>query len=775
MVGLFCLLLAIATLGALCPERLLITAGDVTWDNLLLYEAFTGNIGTTIRYEYLPRDVQPRLYISEAVVDGVDAAQPIADGDVTLTATLLSRAPQRQVWRVTLDGAAPVVFPLHWWPGWQAEVDGVAAEAYPMTGYPAAGSGRLTVDLAAGEHEITLRLRNTPLRAAAGWISAVTVLALGVVVFQRKGAKAQRRRGLVDFLKTALTLVLALLLLLAMALILPSLFTPSLSHPLTPSLHAFDFIHAPYPHREPVRFGPLLLEEVYVTSGASRNALDIVAAPGEQIGLGLRWQLSNSTPLTGTLRLVSPAEPRHGVTYGLAETSFAVPATGGAGYSLTLPPNLARGLYLLELRFYDADGELYPQTPQGTGRGALYVGAVRVQATPARRLDAPVAVQLGELTLHSATALRAGPDALRLQLVWSVARRTPRNWSLSLRLLDADGRQLSQVDMQPGYGYLPTSLWQAGEFVTDYPMLPVPEGLAPGAYTLRVITYLEATMQPGGEADVPLTLTGVTLRESPETQTLCQAGGVSLTGLQLPEAHPEGAPLDFATEWNVTEQPTSDLTARWEALDAVGNTVALREGPLAPGSRTTDWPRLAWVRAPVTLPFPPLLPAGPYTLRLILLAGDAILQTCELGALSIAPRPRSFTLPAPPFPQQADFGAELRLLGYDIAQTSDALLLTLWWQAQAAPSRDYKRFVHLLAPSGEFLAQDDAMPRAWTYPTGWWATGEVVSETVKLPAPSGEYRLGVGWYDGESGVPLPATDAAGTPWPDNRVLLGTHP
>ncbi len=774
----FCL--ALATLGALRPERLRIAAGDVTWDNLLLYEAFTGNIGTTIRYEYLPRDVRPRLYISEAVVDGVDAAQPIADGDVTLTATLLARAPQRQVWRVALDGAAPVVFPLHWWPGWQAEVDGVAAAAYPLTGYPAAGSGRLTVDLAAGEHEVTLRLRNTPLRAAAGVISAATVLALGAAVLQRRGAEAQRRRAPVDFLKAGSVLVLAFLGMFALALILPALFTPSPPHPLTPLLHAFDFIHAPYPHHEPVRFGPLLLEEVYAASGDSRNALDIVAAPGEQIGLGLRWQRSDTTPLTGTLRLVSPAEPRHGVAYGLVETTFVAPATGVAGYSLTLPPSLARGLYLLELRFYDAEGELHPQTPQGAERGALYVGAVRVRSTSARRLDAPVAAQLGELTLHSATPLSSTPDTLRLQLYWSVARRTPRNWSLSLRLLDADGRQLSQVDLQPGYGYLPTTLWGAGELVTDYPVLPVPEGLAPGEYTLRVIAYLEATMQPGGEVDVPLTLTGATLRdprdaccewERREARTLCQAGGVSLTGLQLPEAHPEGAPLDFTAEWSVTEQPTSDLTARWEAVDAAGNVIVAREGPLAPGSRTSNWPRFAWVRAPATLPLPPLLPDGPYTLRLTLLTGDSILQTCALGALDIAQRPRSFTLPAPPFPQQADFGVELRLLGYDIAQSSDALTLTLWWQAQTAPSRDYKRFVHLLAPSGEIVAQDDAMPRAWTYPTSWWAASEVVSETVTLPAPPAGYRLGLGWYDGETGIALPASDAVGTPWPDNRVVL----
>jgi hypothetical protein len=59
------LLIIISSLFTLHPERLLIDDADVTWENLLFYETFTGNIGTTIRYEYLPRDVI-RLYISEA-------------------------------------------------------------------------------------------------------------------------------------------------------------------------------------------------------------------------------------------------------------------------------------------------------------------------------------------------------------------------------------------------------------------------------------------------------------------------------------------------------------------------------------------------------------------------------------------------------------------------------------------------------------------------------------------------------------------------------------
>ena len=769
--------LALAALGALRPERLLITADDVTWDPLLLYEAFTGNIGTTIRYEYLPRDVKPRLYLSEAVVDGVDAAQPIADGGVMATAVLLERLPDRQTWQLTAAGDAPVTFPLIWWPGWQAEVDGVVADAYPMT-----GSGRLTVDLPAGEHTVTLQLRATPLRAAAEWISALTVVGLCAVFFQHRGVEARRRKELADFLKAGLGSTGALLSVAALAVILPALFSPSSSLPfsLSPAPATFDFIQMPWATRGPVYFGTPWHAQLGTGDAVltAVGALPHGVSPAQMLPVPLTWELPTPKSITATLRLVSPAEPRHGVSYGLAETTFTL--AGQVTPTLELPADLSRGLYLLELRVFGIDGELPARTATGAERGALYLGAVRVTQGPSLPADAPVLARFRDLTLHAVEVQQPDPTTLRLKLHWSLAQRTPRNWSLSLRLLDADGRQLTQADLQPGYGYLPTTLWQAGELVTDYPALPLPEGLAPGDYTLHVISYLEATMETGGEVALPLELTGVTVRDPRERccewqyreeQTLCAAGGVTLISLALPEAHPEGAALEFTAEWYAAAPPSADLIARWEALDAAGNGVATCEGPLAPGSRTSAWPRFAWVRAPVTLALPPLLPDGPYTLRLTLLAEGAITQTCELGALNIVPRPRSFTLPAPTYPQQAAFGGELRLLGYDLSRDADTLRVTLWWQAQTVPARDYKRFVHVIAASGDILAQDDAMPRAWTYPTSWWAAGEVVSETVTLPAPPGDYRLGVGWYDGDTGVTLPATAADGTLWADNRVLL----
>ncbi len=746
-----CLIIVLAAMGALHPDRLFITAGDVTWDRLLLYESFTGNIGTTIRYEYLPREVVPRLYISEAVVDGVSAALPIAEGGAPLTAVLLERRPTRQVWRVTLTEPVSVVFPLHWWPGWQVKVDGAPTAAYPLT-----GSGRLAVELGAGEHEVVLRLWNTPLRTAATALSAMTVLALALLLWWEGG----------PFGAGLSTSGAIIGLALALSLLLPALVTAlSASPPAAPATF-FDFNQLPYPHRGPVEF-------------AERARLVRVDAPtsaalGETLSVSLDWQLLTAEPLTVTLRLVSPAAPRHGVSYTLAETN--APLAPAQSLSLALPADLARGLYLLEVRVHGATGEHFGRTPQGAGMGPLYAGAVRVEAGPAP--DAPVLAQFRDLTLHVIEAEQPDPTTLRLKLGWSTPG-TPRNWSLSLRLLAADGRQLSQIDLQPGYGYLPTTLWRPGELVTDYPLLPLPEGLAPGGYTLRVIPYLEATMETGGEADLPLTLTGVTLRdphdtccewERRETQTLCQAGGLALTDLSLPEALREGEGLSFTAEWHALERPEHDFNVRWEARTLAGEVLAGAEGPVAAGSRTSAWPRHTWVRSPVSLALPPLLEAGPLRLRVTLLAGGERVASCELESeIAVARRPRSFEVPDLPYPQAATFGEVLALLGYEYAHGEEQLSVTLWWQAEQAPTEDYKRFVHLYAEgTGAVVVQEDAMPRAWSYPTSWWRAGEVVSETVHLEltgVPPGDYRVAVGWYLPATGVRLP------TGSPEDRIVL----
>jgi hypothetical protein len=172
-----------------------------------------------------------------------------------------------------------------------------------------------------------------------------------------------------------------------------------------------------------------------------------------------------------------------------------------------------------------------------------------------------------------------------------------------------------------------------------------------------------------------------------------------------------------------------------------------------------------------------VLPAGPYTLQATLQDSTKTRASCKIGEpIPVTLRERSFSVPAAVHPQRASFAEILSLRGYEWEASQETLTLTLWWQAgEQSPPQDYKRFIHLVeTTTAAVAAQDDAMPRAWTYPTSWWTPGEVVSETVTLELrnlPAGTYRPAVGWYDGETGTRLTAVDGSGTPAPDDRVFL----
>ena len=69
------------------------------------------------------------------------------------------------------------------------------------------------------------------------------------------------------------------------------------------------------------------------------------------------------------------------------------------------------------------------------------------------------------------------------------------------------------------------------------------------------------------------------------------------------------------------------------------------------------------------------------------------------------------------------------------------------------------------------------MPRRWTYPTTFWAPGEVVNDPIPVPLaaiPPGTYGLAVGVYDSVTMERLPVVDGNGHLQPDGRFVLSSQ-
>jgi hypothetical protein len=492
---------------------------------------------------------------------------------------------------------------------------------------------------------------------------------------------------------------------------------------------------------------------------------------GQTLNVSLSWSNLND-PLTTTVTLVSPA--RHlsvgqDVAPILAKSAALVP-TGGTTqtvHSLAIPSETPRGIYLIKVQ---------------AGTQMVYLRPVRIHnVTPIG--DAPVLASFddGRILLHHVRAEQVTPTQLAVTLDWSVTRAVEANYAIAVRL-----HGVTSIDTQPGYGFLPTSLWRPGELIADRYTLKLPEGMPPrNDYQVGVLLYDGATQAGAGDLyaqkNVALTLYS---RRPADSPTLAHFGlEIALATLDVPARHEQGKPtLDINAGWLATAAQSTERIARWTIYDSDGMVVFTQTIDLVAGSPASLWPAGAYVVGQTPLNIPVGLAPGKYRLGVTVLN----LSTRSEEGSYLAPstfeiigHPRTFTIVPMQHHTDVAFGQQIRLLGYDvqlpISNIKPQTTLTLYWQAAVAPRDDYKVFVHLFNPADERIAtQHDAMPLDGRYPTSWWAAGEVVSETVTLnlkDVKPGVYRLAVGLYEPDTVTRLAAVGPDGARLEADRLVL----
>lgn len=226
-----------------------------------------------------------------------------------------------------------------------------------------------------------------------------------------------------------------------------------------------------------------------------------------------------------------------------------------------------------------------------------------------------------------------------------------------------------------------------------------------------------------------------------------------------------------------------------------GQAAAVRVGILDGEGRAIVWQETAvpgttgsLSRQEFTFTLPPDAAGGVYHFFVRSGAG----AESAFGRLNVRPRfgaALSLAEVTIPTPLQADFGDNVRLLGYDLradeVRPGGVLYLTLYWQAQAPIEQRYKVFTHFLgetynADSGNFLwGQQDNEPVNFSRPTPSWRMGEVIIDpyAIAIPAnaPAGRYQVQIGLYEPVSGARLPLLGVDGiTPAGDHLTLTTLH-
>ena len=382
--------------------------------------------------------------------------------------------------------------------------------------------------------------------------------------------------------------------------------------------------------------------------------------------------------------------------------------------------------------------------------------------------------------------LEAGWGTVPVDLVWRLSEQPGEDYTVGLRLAGPTGHTWAQRDTPPNDGLGQFSQWTPGEPVLDRHGLLVPAGTPPGEYTLtlrvyrsRDVTVLPAVFEGGSGGEVTLGTVRVARPQAPPPlealaldQPLDVDFGDRLRLLGYTIGHDlallPGEAVEVALFWQALADPGQDFLPRLQLLDAEGNVRAeIGEKPVAGTYPTAWWRAGELVRDPHDLPIPAAVPPGRYRLALSLVRAadgqpvevDGGQTALDLAEVEVLGREHRFEPTAPQYRQEALFGASVALTGYDLPGTAYApgsvLEVTLHWHALETPDRNYHTFVHLLDAGDGIVAQHDGPPAGGELPALGWLPDEVLTDThlLQLPfaLPAGEYRLGVGLYDPDTG------------------------
>ncbi|NLG51366.1 MAG: hypothetical protein GX552_14760 [Chloroflexi bacterium] len=543
---------AVTGMGALRVDRLPITEADVTPQRMMLYETISGNIGSTVRHEYLPREMVPRPYVTGVQLNGGNKPAPMALEGALDEARLLASTPTTEEWHVSVPTRALLAFHTTFYPGWEATVDGTAQGVEPLDGL-----GLIGLRLEPGAHTVRLHLEHTPIRQYAEWISTLALggwLLLGAYAVERA---PQRRRQVATVSCIALVALTFTLSPLKAAPFAPwekagmrvsapfalwekagmrvsASFAPwekagmRVSAPFAlwekagmrvsasfaprekdgmreahslPGPLVLDIGRAPYLHHEPqgVYWGKAVLQDYQFDA--------TLLKPGESLTLTMTW--AEALPeYTVQVRLV-------GVTAHLLEPApvWAEASANITGQETTLvlalPDDLPPGLYLPRVTVSAGGVEQSPETAAGVGMSTLSLAPVQIVTGRWATGQEPVLATFGAenappaISLMQAGAVGLPDGQVEARLTWRSERQAPLNYALSVRLRNGAGEQIVSRDLPPLLGGYPTSLWQPGELVTDRVVLSPPEALvASDDYSLEIVLYDLQTLQAAGVAFV---------------------------------------------------------------------------------------------------------------------------------------------------------------------------------------------------------------------------------------------------------------------------------
>ncbi|HEY8742955.1 MAG TPA: hypothetical protein VIU62_07650, partial [Chloroflexota bacterium] len=423
--------------------------------------------------------------------------------------------------------------------------------------------------------------------------------------------------------------------------------------------------------------GGLHLAGYALSNGSDGPAPEASAQPGQTVQLQVR-------ATTGVGRQLA-VQLTDAATTDWADWQAGV-GTGTTAVSLTLPTALPPGLYELRLGSLTTGG-IADYVPQDLGLvrllpvdGSLLLGPLVVTA-PARPPTVAVsslARWQGQATLGNVkvpATVRAG-TVLVPAWTWQVSAHPPgTRLTETIHLLDPAGHVLAAADTEPAGGSYPTPFWQPNELLRDRPLVRLAPDLPPGTYALAVGLRDSAGAIPAQDAAGRVVGDEATVGQVtvlPPVQTAKWDGrGITVGSLQVELARPMGQAVPGRT---------LTVTLRWHrpaGVPAVSTvTLRLRRDGKNLGSAAAPiggkaYPATLWRPGEtetqlIDLPVSGDAPAGPAELVIAAYEnGSPPPAVTSLGPVSVAGRPHIYAA-QPTTPTAITFANGIQLIGYDL-------------------------------------------------------------------------------------------------------------
>ncbi len=487
----------VASFVYLYPRQPFVDYRGSTLADITAYELRTGTIGTTGASEFHPIWVEePPL--TSPMVDDYLVGRPITKLDEEtlpdfVEAEALSHTAVADDYRLRSPEPFTARFNTFYFPGWRAYLDG---EPAPIE--ISSPQGLIEVAVPAGEHRLSLRFEDTPVRRWANGLSIAALLVLLILIIGlRLRKRGSERRADVRGWSPGQALWVGGAL-LALLVIKEAFIDPYTSW---------------FRKRSPpnVVLGVGHPTHVEMADGVLFLGHDIegdVVRQGETLHLKLYWKATE--PLEVDYRSFAHLDaPPYYTTYAASDNMHpgGIPISRWPpdlytrdDHSIKIPEDAPPIEYTLQVGLYE--GRTGRRLPVG-GDDSIALQPIRVlRAEPLdpdrlphgeERFTLGGRIELLGYEIHPSSVEAGG--VFDLTLYWRAREEVEESYSVFVHALDAQGHLWSQGDSVPIDSMYPTSSWPVDQVVEDVHRVPV-EGDAPaGGYRLAVGMYRLDTLE----------------------------------------------------------------------------------------------------------------------------------------------------------------------------------------------------------------------------------------------------------------------------------------